>query len=495
MLCVLICFGSTSCTNLDEELFGRLSTDNFYQNEDEVLSVLAGVYSSMGFAGDGGNGWRTVHLGTDEFVIPSRSDGRWFDGGVWLEFTKHNWTAQNNRLLSGWSSIFTTIGRANSVIASLEESGQAFPQQIAEMRAVRAYAYLYALDSWGNVPIVTADRIDPNNLPKTSPRTEVFDFIVSELLAAIDGLPSINDVNRSEYYGRMTKEAAYAILTIVYLNGEVYTGRTYWNEALRAADEVIASGGYALAADYFDNFKSDNETSPELIYVITIDPANNAGGNSFVLRGTHDSHRFTYNLPFTPQNGFTTTAIAYDRYEDIDARKGMFLIGPQYDASGSPLKTISGTSDLVIIPHQNIDNSAENEGHRLVKWTPEGPWVGSAGVNDIPLIRYADVLLMKAEALLRSGGSVADALALVNAVRTRSHATAWQTLTLQDILDERGRELIWEGVRRRDMIRFGTYLTWTWPFKPNASPAHRLLFPIPATELEANPNLEQNEGY
>lgn len=485
-----------SCTDLDEELYGRLSPDNFFRTEGEVLAALAGVYSGMSFGGNGGNGWRVIHSGTDEFIIPARSDGRWYDGGVWLELANHTWTAQNNRILSAWREVFTVIGRANAVIESLENSPQqGLEPQIAEMRAVRAYAYFYGMDLWGNVPIVTDARIDPNNLPANNTRTEVFNFVVSELQAAIQDLPSINDVDRTSYYGRMTREAAYSVLALTYLNGEVYTGQTYWQQAIEATNEVINSGAYSLTPDYLDNFVSNNHNSPEFIYAITVDPGRNAGSNAFVLRGTHDSHRFKYNLPFTPQNGFTTLEIAYDRYENQDERKSMFLHGPQVDEDGEPLPTISGVGQLVIVPHQNVTNSAENEGYRLVKWQPDGPWVGQSGFNDVALIRYAEILLIKAEAILRSGGSASEALALVNEVRARSNASALAAITLEDILEERGRELIWEGARRRDMIRFGTYLTWDWQFKNTDSPEFRKLFPIPAIELNANTNLTQNPGY
>jgi hypothetical protein len=485
-----------SCTDLDEELYGRLSPNNFFQTEGEVLSALAGVYSGMSFGGNAGNGWRVIHSGTDEFIIPARSDGRWYDGGVWLELANHTWTPQNNRILSAWREVFTVIGRANAVMESLQNSPQeGLEAEMAEMRALRAYAYFYALDLWGNVPIVTDARIDPNNLPANNARTEVFDFVVSELEAAIQDLPSINDVDRTSYYGRMTKEAAYAVLAITYLNGEVYTGQSYWQQSIEASDMVINSGAYSLTPDYFDNFVPNNQNSPEFIFATTVDPGRNAGSNTFVIKSLHDSHRFKYNLPFTPQNGFTTLEIAFNRYEEQDNRKRMFLHGPQVDENGDPLPTISGEGQLVLIPHENITNSAENEGYRLLKWQNDPAFVGQSGNNDVALIRYAEILLTKAEAILRSGGSAAEALELVNEVRRRSNASELTAITLDDMLDERGRELIWEGARRRDMIRFGTYLTWDWKFRTEDSPAFRTLFPVPSIELNANANLTQNPGY
>lgn len=499
-----ICFGFTllvlvcgSCTKLDETLLGRLSPENFYKTDAEVLSALAGVYNRMGFTVNGGNGWRLLNLGTDEFLIPARSDGRWYDGGVYLEFSKHAWTPVNNRISSGWTEVFGAIGGANAIIESLESSPRkdSLKAQIAEAKGIRAYAYFYAMDLWGNVPIVTTARIDPNALPTNKPRKEVFDFVVSELKKVITDLPSVKTVNRAAYYPRMTKEAAMTILALTYLNAEVYTGTASWADCINTCNAIIDSKVYSLTPDYFANFIPSNQGSPEFIYAISIDPARLAGGNNFAQRVLHDSHRFKYGLPFTPQNGFTTFEEAFNRYEDIDVRKTMILNGPQYDASGNPLKTISGAANLILVPHVNQENSAENEGFRVLKWQPDVAWVNGAASNDVATLRYSDVLLMKAEALLRSGGSQADALALVTQVRDRSKASRLAAVTLKNIEDERAREFIYEGSRRRDMIRFGTWFTGTWKFKTTVTPEYRKILPIPVTELNANAALKQNPGY
>ena len=494
---VLVIITITGCTKLDEELYGRLTPENFYQNDAEVLSALAGVYNRMGFTVNGGNGWRIMNLGTDEFLIPARSDGRWFDGGVYLEFSKHQWTAQNNRISSGWTEIFNAIGAANAIIESLESSPRkdSLKAQIAEARGIRAYAYFYAMDLFGNVPIVTTARISPNNLPTNKPRKEVFDFVVSELKASITNLPSVTTINRANYYPRMTKEAAMTILALTYLNGEVYTGTPYWADCIATCNAVIDSKAYSLTPDYFANFVPNNQGSPEFIYAISIDPVRNAGGNNFAQRVLHDNHRFKYNLPFAPQNGFTTLEVAFNRYENVDVRKTMILNGPQFDANGNPLKTLTGNQNLVLIPHVNQENSAENEGFRVLKWQPDATFVNGAAGNDIATLRYADILLMKAESILRSGGAMGDALLLVNQVRLRSKATPLQVVTLKDIEEERAREFIYESSRRRDMIRFGTWFTGTWKFKTTVTPEFRKILPIPVQELNANAALKQNQGY
>jgi hypothetical protein len=462
---------STSCTKLDEKLYGRVTPDNFFKTDAEILAALAGVYSNMGFAVNGGNLWRLLHLGTDEFIIVARSDGRWLDGSVYIEFFEHKWTPVNNRLGS-YGDVFRTIGSANALLESMQGSPNAanLKAQIAEAKGIRAYAYFYAMDLWGNVPIVTKARIEPTDLPTNSTRKQVFDFVVSELTAAAADLPSVKTVDAA-YYPRMTKEAAYAILALTYLNGEVFAGKSYWTECIDMCDKVSA-GGYILLPNYINNFIPANEGSKEFIYAVSQDPAKNAGSNNFAQRTLHDSHRFKYNLPFTPQNGFNIVEDAYNRFEPQDIRRSMILTGPQYAADGvTPLKNIAGTAPLVLVPIVSPKNAAENEGYRLMKWQPDNTWVNGGASNDVATIRYAEILLTKAEAILRSGGNAADALVLVNRVRVRSNATPLNTLTLKDILDERGRELMWEGTRRRDMIRFGTFL----PGHLSGSPILRLL--------------------
>jgi len=493
---LLLVLFSLSCTKLDEKLYGRVTPENFFKTDAEVLAALAGVYNNMGFAVNGGNLWRLLECGTDEFIILARSDGRWLDGSVYIELFEHKWTPVNNRLGS-YSDVFRTVGSANAVLEGMQSSPNAanLKAQIAEARGVRAYAYFYAMDLWGNVPVVTTARIEPTNLPTNSTRKQVFDFVVSELTAAAADLPSVKTVNKTAYYPRMTKEAAYAILALTYLNGEVFAGKSYWTECIDMCDKV-AAGSYTLTPNYVSNFVTANEGSPEFIYAISQDPSKTAGSNNFAQRTLHDSHRFKYNLPFTPQNGFNTIEEAYNRFEAQDIRRSLILTGPQFASDGvTPLKNIAGTAPLVLVPIANPKNAAENEGYRVMKWQPDNTWVNGGGSNDVATIRYAEILLTKAEAILRSGGAAATALGLVNQVRTRSSATPLTTVTLNDILNERGRELMWEGTRRRDMIRFGTYFTWTPFWKPAITPAFRGLYPIPAAELGANPKLVQNPGY
>lgn len=483
--------------HLNEELFGTLSPANYYKTEEEALSSVVGVYQrAVNLAYYNGT-WRATELGTDEFIMAARTNGGWYDGGVHLEFFNHKVSPENSENNSAWGEVFGVIGAANAVMQSLEESPQAANLKpiTAEVRALRAYAYFYAMDLWGNVPIVTAARVDQLNPPKTNTRAEVFSFVEKEMLAAIADLPSVTTVNRTTYYPRFTKEAIYAALSSVYLNAQVYTGTEKWAAVIDMCNKVISSNGYILEPQFITNFYGDNDKSKELIASFAIDPAQTAGGNNYVRGALAPLHvnSFSPVLPFVPANGFNTYEEALNRYEANDVRRKYIWWGPQFDASGNPLKNANGTP-FVLVPIKDPTKAEENEGYRVLKYIPDGKWVGRDADNDVVLMRYADVLLMKAEALLRTGNA-AEALALVNTVRARSNATAFSALTLQNIEDERGRELIWEGTRRRDMIRFGDYFTGIWKFNTTETPKFRGLYPIPSQQIIANKNLVQNTGY
>jgi starch-binding outer membrane protein, SusD/RagB family len=261
-------------------------------------------------------------------------------------------------------------------------------------------------------------------------------------------------------------------------------------------DKVSSSGAFSLATNIVDNYSSPTQAAcTELISAFTKDPTQNAGNNQFMLYTNNGLDQAKYNLPFSPANGYSTTPAALARYENQDVRKAMLEYGPQYYLDGvTPLKYPNGTQ-LVLVPVQDIVSAQDNEGYKVLKYTPIGAkWSGFNGDNDLVLERYSNILLMKAEALFRTGNP-GDARLLVNQVRTRSKATALSTLSLKDIEDERAREFLWEGCRRTDMIRFGSYFTGTWDFKTTQSEAFRKLYPIPNQQITANPKLKQNPGY
>ena len=483
------------CTNLDEEQFGSLSPAGYYKTETEALSSVVGVYQQLSYVVDIGDPFRISEFGTDEFLVPGRASGGWFDQSN-IDIMLHQVKPTNATTGRAWGFIFQEIGTANAVIESLESSPNKanFPGVIAEARALRAYGYFYAMDFWGNVPIFTQARVDPKNLPTNNTRAEVFAFVEKEMLAAVNDLPSVKSVSAA-YYPRLTKEAVYTALATLYLNAGVYTGTPKWAETIAMTDKVISSGAYSLEANTVDNFKATNEAnSKEIIFSFSVNPTRNAGANQFMLYAQPALDKQRYNLPFTPANGYSTYQEALDRYETADCRRSLLQFGPQTYANGQPLADSRGVQ-LVLVPVKDYISAQDNEGYRVLKYVPEGvSWSGYNADNDLVLLRYSDILLMKAEALFRNGNS-AGALPLVNQVRARSNASQLTSLTLKNIEDERAREFIWEGHRRRDMIRFGTYFTGTWTFKTTQTPTWRGIYPIPMEQITANPNLKQNPNY
>jgi len=484
------------CTKLDEERFGNLSPDTYYKTEAEALSSVAGVYQKLSYAADINDWFRVNEFGTDEFIVPGRASGGWYDQDN-IDIMNHVPKPANNRLASAWNMVFSEIGTANAVLENLNSSPNKanFKALIAETRLLRAYGYFYAMDMWGNVPLVTVARIDPNNLPKTTSRADIFKFIETEVTEAMADIPSVTEINKAAYYPRFTRESAQTLLATMYLNAQVYTGTAQWAKTITACDAVINTGAFSLAPNVVDNFSSVLQTnSPELISAFTIEPARNAGANQFILYAQNALDQKKYSLPFTPANGYSTYQEALDRYEDVDNRKKLIEYGPQTYLDGTPLNYPDGTQ-LVLIAVQDLVSAQDNEGYKVLKYTPIGTtWSGYNGDNDYVLTRYSDILLMKAEALFRTGNT-ADALTLVNDVRERSNASSLSAITLKDIEDERSREFIWEGQRRRDMIRFGTYFTGTWKFKTTITSPDKGIYPIPLEQLTANPNLVQNPGY
>jgi starch-binding outer membrane protein, SusD/RagB family len=498
----LLIFGN--CTNLNEELFDRLTPGTFYKNDKEALASLVGVYQKMRDVYYYNSAWRGMVIGTDEFIIPARTNGGFYDGGQYLQFVDHSFDADNELIAGAWQTIFGVIGAANYILQSFEESPNAknLAGPIAEVRGLRAMTYYVALDFWGNVPIFTKSRIDPSSLPATNSRIEVFEFVENEMIAAAADLPSITEVDRAGYYPRLTKEAVYTALAKLYLNAQVYTGNAKWAETIDMCNKVIAkegSNGYLLEPVFITNFDENNDKSKELISSFSFDPSLNAGGNRH-FRGTmHPDHKKVYNLSFAPAGGHCTLNEAFNRYEANDIRRKYIVWGPQFYLDGvTPLKDTQTNigKQLVLIPIVDYTSSESNEGYRVMKYYP-GTFIGRDASNDIVLQRYSDILLMKAEALLRSGGSANEALDLVNRVRARSNATPFTSaeFTLHDILDERGREFLWECSRRTDMIRFGDYFTGRWQFKTTDTPEWRGIYPIPNKEIISNPNLIQNPNY
>lgn len=505
-----------SCTNLDEETFGVITPDQFFRTEEEIIAALAPVYAQLRNLM---NDYHNISQHTsDETLVPTRGTD-WDDGGHWRQLHQHNWDALTSDWNGAWVGSFTGVARANVVLDNLANVD--VPNKAAiesELRFLRAFYYYTLMDLFGGVPIVTDAATDPDNPPSRATRAEVFQFIESEVNAARPNLPVSWDAANQ---GRVTQGAADALLAKIYLNAEVFTGTVSvaglqrgtarWQDAIDAVDRVINSGQYQLASDFFDNFRVNNHTSPEIIFAVG--HLGRPGlGLTFIMRGLH------YNqIPETPWNGFSTLAETFNQFADTDRRKDIFLVGPQLagpnegcagnecfstgdplpDRVGNPLNFTPGyfRPDGTPVTGDPI-NVNETSGIRVLKWEIDPARNGGDNGNNYAYFRLAEMYLIKAEAL-QGLGRTEDAVNEINRVRERDFDPDEPITSGGDfdakILQERLFELMWEATRRQDLIRFGKFSD-TWEFKTNTDP-FRILGPIPQVQIDANPNLTQNPGY
>jgi len=480
ILFTALCFLVFSCTNLKEGVYDQLVADEFYATPEGVKAALASLYDEVrgdwggkGIAG-ADRGWFDLNeVSTDELMLPTRADGAWADNGVWRQMYQHQWTPSHEFMNNTWQWLYRSIFKCNLAIELLTKAN-ADPARIAEARVSRAYFYYMLMDGWGSIPFYTENTVTVDKIPQVS-RATVYNFVVTELTANIDKLSSTKG---GEYYGRFNKWAGYALLSKVYLNAEVYTGTAKYTEATAACDKIINEGGFSLNANYLDLFK-DRCPDNEVIFAVFVDmdkaPRNMIGVRS--LAGAHGQALFG----FATWNGATVHQDFVNKYANGDARKAQWVTGAQPGGVNYTLNISSITSAGV------------EQGARNIKYLPVLPYNGGGASNDFAVYRYADILLTKAECLVRASNA-AGAKTLIDQVRTRASAgNLPANPSLDDVYDERGRELCWEGHRRQDMIRFNKF-TLAHDFK-GVSDAKYKLFPIPVAAINANPKLVQNSGY
>lgn len=494
-LTCLIIFNQ-SCTDLDEDIYSQVTEENFLQSDEEFSSVLGAAYSRLYDYAGSGTLLPLQEVTSDEMIVPIRGGSDWEDGGVWRGLKEHTYTFENDRVTGGWNFCFGGVNDCNRLIYQFEQSNSNSADQfIAELKVLRALFYWWLLDLYGNVPIVTQFDVPTGFLPSMSSREEVYSFVEDELSSNMEKLSKAVDAST---YGRMNYYTAQAILAKLYLNAEVYTGKPQWEKAAAACDIIINSENYNLTPNFFDNFTTNNSNSTEFIFAIPYDKIY-ATGFVIPFMTLHYGSQDTYNLTAQPWNGFCTVQEFYESFEDNDVRKNSFLVGPQFKSNGEPVTDPAFEPTDPDGPQVNYTpelpggfRTIRQAGARIGKWEIE---MGSTGnlSNDFAIFRYADILLMKAEALFRQGDTGGEALRLVNLVRERAGVEPFSVLTEEDLLAERGRELFSEVYRRQDLIRFGKYND-AWQFKP-VSPPHVKIFPIPRAQLDANPNLNQNPGY
>lgn len=492
---VSLVFGQ-ACTNLDEEIFDIIPQDKFGKTAEEVATIVGPAYSSLQ-----GIPWSYYDLNlsvtTDCAIAPTRGTD-WYDGGQWQELAKHTWTPTNADIPGTWDFCTKGISTINQILYQLDQSQNVSNKEVtvAQLKGIRAFYYYCMIDLFGGVPIVT-DFKDVS-LPKQATRAEVFDFIVSELKSIEDVVPKENNTAN---YGKITQGVVQALLAKMYLNAVVWKGSPMWQETIAYCDKVMNSGQYSLEADWKSNFSAHNESSKENIFVVPFDE--NSGNFMLADETLHYKSVLTFGLKSSPWNGFCGLTEYIQAFDDNDPRKAdSFLWGPQYNAqTGELLTTGSGDPLIFTIEVPSLESASQADGARCNKYEFEKGATDNMN-NDFVVFRLADMYLMKAEALLRSGGSSAAALSLVNIIRERAFKNSAHDLTsidLDKVLDERAFEFAWEGPRRQDLIRYEVasgkrYWTRAWRFKPETT-TKVLLFPIPLSAIDVNPNIKQNPGY
>jgi starch-binding outer membrane protein, SusD/RagB family len=543
---------SQSCTNLDEKLYDTVTPDNFFKSQEEYVSALGAAYTSLGGYASGAV-YNVQEVSTDEMAVPTRGSD-WDDGGMWRRLHMHSWTNEDGYTRDAWQFGFGGVNTANRLIyqfQSLVTSGQVKQDQadayIAELQAVRGFFYWQLIDLYGNVPLVT-DFASKDAAPATKSRLEVYNWVIGDLETAVPKLSK--DVNGTTY-GRMNRYAGYTLLAKMYLNAGVYSGTPQWTKVIAACDTVINTGKYSLESNYFTNFNVSNQGSKEFIFAIPYDQVFYKDFQMGV-QTLHYGSQQTYSLTQQPWNGYCTLQEFYNSFDPSDvrrgdvgtltapaAKRGSFLAGYQFKNGGGividdsyevakpdRIPPLEGDPDGRPLNFGNIGSTQpqinelgpqayRQSGVRIGKWEFAIGADPANLSNDFGVFRYADVLLMKAEALFRTN-KPADALILVNQVRTRAGLTALTSLDGKlsfyqegavepggELFNEMGREMFAEHNRRQDLIRWGYFnrvAQWAPPSYNvgdvlNKNGLNSVLYPIHKDIQAANPNLTQNPGY
>ncbi len=534
---LLLLVGAFACTDLNVSPKGSADSSTIFSSPEGYTKFLAKIYNGLSHTGQEGPAsdtpetrdiqtgdegfsqytrglWNAEEMPTDEAVT------LWGDPNL-KDYHAHNWTSQSAFLTQFYYRIFYQISLANLFLREITDAKMAergMPANFinvtakvyrAEARTLRALSYWHGLNYFRNIPFT--DENSGTGKPPQATAQQIFDFVESELMAVeADLLPQ-----RTNQYGRFDRGVANMILAKLYLNAEVYIGTPKYAECVAALNKIIAPTGggvpYTLSPGYQDNFLTDNDTSPEMIFGIPADGKNmpNYGGVTLIINGAIGGSLGALNPPPPARNpimgnnaswaGHRTTASLVDLFPDetgtLDSRALWYSTGQQ--------KAIDDINQFshgyMVTKFRNVDKFG----------TPGSDPTFTD--TDYPLFRYADVLLMYAEAVTRDGaaGSAAQALTYANQVRSRAFPSAapLTSITLDFLLDERGREFYWEGHRRTDMIRFDVFtdnpggsVRGLWPWKGNVkdgrlTESFRNIYPIPATDIIANPNLVQNPGY
>ena len=527
----LVAMMTTSC--LSEDPRDQLYEDDIYNNAGNIyINAVAVLYNYIGGSADSEGLQGTCRgvydyntLTTDEAMIPIRG-GDWYDGGLWENMYQHKWSPNDLPLYNTWKYLYKVVVLANKSLYIIDKYSYHLTEEQratyeAEVRAVRALFYYYIMDMYGRVPIVTSYE-QPQDEVVQSERSEVFRFIVDELQEVAELLPNERSNKMGNYYGRVTRPVAHFLLAKLALNAEIYCDDNWtdgvpqngkeifftvdgerlnaWQTCIKYCDK-LAEVGYVLESDYSYNFAVHNENSNENIFTIPLDKNLYAAQFWYLFRSRHYNHGGA--LGGSSENGTSaniSTVLAYGYGTDEeDARFEKNFYAGVVEVDGKPVMMDNG-EPLEYFPLElklNLTGSpyVKTAGARMAKYEVDrtSHSDGRQPDNDIVLFRYADAMLMKAEAKVRNGE---DGSAELNEVRNRV-GMPYREATLENILEERLLELVWEGWRRQDMVRFGIYHT-SYDQRmqlPEENSGYTTVFPIPQKSIDLNPRLKQNVGY
>ncbi len=510
-----------ACKKLDRKPFIGDNASNLYNNAENAKKVLAKLYAGLStsgqevtgkidiFSSDAGantyfrNIWIANELTSDEAVVT------WTSDADLQQYNRVDYNAKNSFVELLYNRLYFQISICNEFIRQTSDDKikeyevpsadiPAITTYRNEARFLRALAYYHAMDFYGNIPFVSDKDKVGIFLPEQKSASAIFDYIETELKAIESVLPA----PKANEYGRADQAGVWTLLAKMYLNAKTYTGAERNSDVITYCDKVINQGGYTLpsaAKKYTNIFRIDNRNTNEIIFPIRANGlySQSYGNATFLVHaavgGSMNAADFGINGGW---EGLRTKPNLVDLFTSPLDKRGNFHTPGQIKAVDTLTKFSNGYGLKKFYNISSIDSSGVDKEKNFVDL-------------DFPLFRYSDVLLMYAEANLRGGGgSAANALNYVNAIRARAYEnnttgniTAGD-LTLDFILAERGRELHWEGYRRTDLIRFDKYLSgYNWPWKGGLSktgndlaPKYKL-FPIPSSDLTANPKLVQNSGY
>lgn len=521
----------TSC--LDETPKDQIPETEIYDSANSLyVNAVASLYNYIG-AHEEGEGLQGTCRGiydyntltTDEAIIPIRG-GNWYDGGLWENMYNHTWTATDTDLYNVWKYLYKVIVLSTKSLETIEKHKALLTEQqrvdyAAEVRAVRAMYYYYAMDMFGRIPILQSSAQKTADI-RQSNRSDVFWYVVKELQDVAPLLANEHSNLQGNYYGRVTRPVAWFLLAKLSLNAEVYTdddwtdssrpdGKTImfdiegnkknaWQTCVHYCD-LITAAGYTLEADYTKNFAVHNEGSSENIFTIPLDKNLYLNEFHYLFRSRHYAHGGAYSG--ASENGTCATlhTMAVNGFgtETPDARLDMNFYTGKVEVDGKYVTLDDGTpleyKPLAVEENLTASPYLETAGARMKKYEVDRTAYSDGRMpdNDIVLYRYADVLLMKSEAKVRNGESGDEEM---NVVRSRVGMPSLSA-TLDNLLNERLLELVWEGWRRQDMIRFGTYGKQYDIHTPSEADkkGYTTVFPIPEKAHELNPNLKQNPGY